>query len=216
MKQHSYAFYNGHLSQVYRRKSIIESILVQLNTAAFEGPLVAAQGSLEHHHGAINTASHECTTLSDPAINAGLSALLCTDGEELSQEQIDEIRMILEMELEGCDQELGVKDHVQYPDNVTWFNYLEYLFFPTLVPKFLAYVKFKLMMYHSVVYELEYPRQESINWKYVAEKLVATFGVLGIMIVVSQHYIYPVVVKCNEMRSLPIEARLKEFPCKLN
>ncbi|KAI5807983.1 MBOAT, membrane-bound O-acyltransferase family-domain-containing protein [Peziza echinospora] len=197
MKQHSYAFYNGHLSQVYRRKSIIENILVQLKNAAYEGPLVAAHGRLEHYHGA-DKSPQDFTTLSDPAINAGLSALLCTDGEELSQEQVEEIRTILEMELEGCDHELGVQGSVQYPENVTFFNYLEYLFFPT------------------VVYELEYPRQDSINWTYVAEKLVATFGVLGIMIVVSQHYIYPVVVKCNEMRSLPIEDRLKEFPWILN
>ena len=67
---------------------------------------------------------------------------------------------------------------------------------------------------NSVVYELEYPRQSSINWSYVAEKMVATFGVLAIMVIVSQHYILPVVIKCNNMRAWPIEDRLREFPCE--
>lgn len=66
----------------------------------------------------------------------------------------------------------------------------------------------------SVVYELEYPRQPSIDWGYVAEKMIATFGVLGIMIIVSQHYIWPVVLRTHELRQLPITDRLKEFPCK--
>lgn len=62
------------------------------------------------------------------------------------------------------------------------------------------------------VYELEYPRQDSINWHYVAEKLTAVFGVLGIMIIVSQHYMWPVVMRANEMSEWPIEERVKEIP----
>lgn len=62
------------------------------------------------------------------------------------------------------------------------------------------------------VYELAYPRQDSINWNYVAEKLMAVFGVLGIMIVVSQHYMWPVVMRANQMSDLPVGERLKEIP----
>ena len=47
----------------------------------------------------------------------------------------------------------------------------------------------------------------------MAEKLIATFGVLGIMIIVSQHFIFPVVLRSHELRKLPISERLKEFPC---
>lgn len=36
------------------------------------------------------------------------------------------------------------------------------------------------------------------------------------MIIVSQHYILPVVIQCNEMRAWPIQARLREFPWILN
>jgi sterol O-acyltransferase len=64
------------------------------------------------------------------------------------------------------------------------------------------------------VYELEYPRQESVNWFYVAEKATATFGVIGVMIVVSTAYIYPVCQSIVQMKEdgIPLEERLKEFP----
>lgn len=41
---------------------------------------------------------------------------------------------------------------------------------------------------------------------------MAMFGVLGIMIVVSQHYMWPVVMRANEMSELPARERLKEIP----
>lgn len=41
---------------------------------------------------------------------------------------------------------------------------------------------------------------------------MAVFGVFGIMIIVSQHYMWPVVMRANEMRERPIEERLKEIP----
>ncbi|KAF8471264.1 MBOAT, membrane-bound O-acyltransferase family-domain-containing protein [Kalaharituber pfeilii] len=201
MKQHSYAFFNGHLSEVQRRLKIIQNTLSQLQLAEDDGRLIASHGRLEHHHGHqtnVNLANADITTVDDPAIDAGLCTLLLHDGQELSHEQVEQLRSILEKELEGCKLELGQKENVRYPSNLTWTNYLEYLFFPT------------------VVYELEYPRQDSINWTYVAEKLIATFGVLGITIIVSQHYILPVVLKCHEIRTLPLTDRLKEFPWILN
>jgi hypothetical protein len=45
----------------------------------------------------------------------------------------------------------------------------------------------------TLVYELEYPRSEDINWYYVAEKTAAVFGVLAVMNLISQAFIYPVV-----------------------
>ena len=47
-----------------------------------------------------------------------------------------------------------------YPGNLTVTNHYEYIVLPTLV------------------YELEYPRSDTINWYYVAEKVIAVFGVL--------------------------------------
>jgi sterol O-acyltransferase len=63
-----------------------------------------------------------------------------------------------------------------YPTNLTVSNHYEYIVLPTLV------------------YELEYPRTSNINWYYVAEKAIAVFGILGIMNMVSQTFIYPVVI----------------------
>jgi sterol O-acyltransferase len=70
----------------------------------------------------------------------------------------------------------------------------------------------------TVVYELEYPRLEKISWNYVAEKAAATFGVLGVMIVVSQAFIYPVVMDTLRMKELdtPLSERLRAFPWILN
>lgn len=132
MKQHSYSFYNGHLSEVYRRSVIIENTLSELRVAEDEGKLVASHGKLEHHHQDGVTQDHpNVTTVSDPAIDAGLCGLLLKDGQELDHQQVEQLRSILEKELEQCDIELGKKENTTYPDNVAWKNYLEYLFFPT-------------------------------------------------------------------------------------
>lgn len=64
-----------------------------------------------------------------------------------------------------------------YPTNLTVANHYEYIVLPTLV------------------YELEYPRGDTINWYYVAEKAIAVFGILGTMNMVSQSFIYPVVIR---------------------
>lgn len=134
MKQHSYAFYNGHLSEVYRRLVIIEGTLSELQIAQDDGKLIASHGKLEHHHNYQDSIRKEhlgVTTVDDPAIDAGLCGLLLRDGQELGHEQIDQLRAILEKELEQCEIEQGKKENTKYPDNVAWFNYLEYLFFPT-------------------------------------------------------------------------------------
>ena len=135
MKQHSYAFYNGHLSEVHRRSAIIQKALSELQIARDDGILVASHGKLEHHHH-IQTQGKtgECpdvTTVNDLAIDTELCGLLVQDGHELTADQIEQLRSVLEKELEGCEVELGGKKNVKYPQNLTWKNYLEYLFFPT-------------------------------------------------------------------------------------
>jgi sterol O-acyltransferase len=64
------------------------------------------------------------------------------------------------------------------------------------------------------VYELEYPRSDEINWYYVAEKVASTAGVLLIMMLVSQSFIYPVVMRTVEMKAsgMPLYQRLEAFP----
>jgi sterol O-acyltransferase len=83
-----------------------------------------------------------------------------------------------------------------YPHNLRLGNFAEFICLPTLV------------------YELDYPRQESTNWWYVAEKTAATFGVLGVMMVVSQGFIYPAVARTVAMKEagMPLDERWAEFP----
>ncbi|KAJ5102886.1 hypothetical protein N7532_003415 [Penicillium argentinense] len=90
-------------------------------------------------------------------------------------------------------------DH-QYPRNLTVGNFCDFITLPTLV------------------YELEYPRTERVDWTYVAEKTAATFGTILVMIVVSQHWIYPVVMSALRMKEegLTVEQRLQEFPWVLS
>jgi sterol O-acyltransferase len=83
-----------------------------------------------------------------------------------------------------------------FPRNLTIRNHYEYIVLPTLV------------------YELEYPRSDNINWYYVAEKTAAVFGVLAVMNLISQAFIYPVVVRTIEMKDagMLLQERLEEFP----
>lgn len=132
MKQHSYAFYNGHLSQVYRRAQIIKRTLKQLEDAEDDSSLVASHGHLERRYSAASgTRPHPSELVNDPAIDAGLCGLPLKDGDELTSDQVDQLRKLLLLEQEAGDFELGRKDGVMYPQNLTWLNYFEYLFFPT-------------------------------------------------------------------------------------
>ncbi|GAA5978741.1 hypothetical protein JCM11641_006162 [Rhodosporidiobolus odoratus] len=63
---------------------------------------------------------------------------------------------------------------VRFPENVTGWNFVDYLLVPTLV------------------YELEYPRAESIRPLYILEKTLATFGTFSILVLIVEHFILPV------------------------
>ena len=120
-------------------------------------------------------------------------------GEPLELNQISSFKRIIQLEIDGLSDELKGKSSIEanhYPRNLNIRNFAEYIPLPT------------------VVYELEYPRQESVNWSYVAEKTAATFGVLCVMIVVSQAFIYPAVMTTVHMKEqgLTLQERLKEFP----
>ena len=83
-----------------------------------------------------------------------------------------------------------------YPDNLNFKNFAEFLLLPTLV------------------YELEYPRSDHIDWYYVAEKAIAVVGILSVMNLVSQTFIYPVVMRTISMKQsgMPLRQRLEAFP----
>ncbi|KAG8870642.1 hypothetical protein FRC20_011520 [Serendipita sp. 405] len=67
------------------------------------------------------------------------------------------------------------KNKTRWPANLTWANYVDYQFLPTLV------------------YEIEYPRTDRIRPLYVLEKTVATFGTFFLLYQYTEHYIMPFV-----------------------
>lgn len=113
--------------------------------------------------------------------------------------QVRSLRKLIDFEVNSITEELkGTTSVTQnhYPKNLTLKDFYGYIPLPT------------------VVYELEYPRQASINWSYVAEKTAATFGVIGVMIILSTAYIYPVVVSVFQMKEngMSLQDRCKEIP----
>lgn len=214
MKQHSYAFYNGYLSTAYKKRSELLRKLKQLeqieaaqsssstqSTASAISPDYLNRRRSIHEikqrqrslHTGSDTFSHD---LED--IDAALES-----NEPLDLEQIRVFERVVQWEIDGLTDELMGKStspERAYPRNLTFKNHYEYIVFPTLV------------------YELEYPRTESIDWRYVGEKIAATFGIIFVMIAVSQAFIYPVVMKTENMKEVgvPLAERLMELPWTLS
>ena len=119
--------------------------------------------------------------------------------EPLDVDQIRTFERIIKWEIDALTTDLKGKSTISgnvYPANLNIANHYEYIVLPTLV------------------YELEYPRSDKINWYYVAEKLVAVFGILGVMNMVGQSLIYPVVVRTIQMKDagMTMQQRLELFP----
>ncbi|KAK4159317.1 MBOAT, membrane-bound O-acyltransferase family-domain-containing protein [Cladorrhinum sp. PSN259] len=124
------------------------------------------------------------------------------EGKPLEREKAELFEKVLRWEIEALSDELRGKATTEahmYPNNLTWWNHYEYITLPT------------------VVYELEYPRSDSINWGYVAEKMTACFGIIFVMIMISQAFIYPVVMDTMRMKEegLSLAQRFQEFPWML-
>lgn len=72
-------------------------------------------------------------------------------------------------------EDLSIADQVdaQWPANLTYANYVDYLLVPTLV------------------YEQSYPRTSTIRPIYVLEKTLATFGTFFVVYAITEHVIFP-------------------------
>ncbi|KAL2071365.1 hypothetical protein VTL71DRAFT_12600 [Oculimacula yallundae] len=209
MKQHSYAFYNGHLSENYKTRQKLQRKLKQLDnieplqTPSATTPRVATLSTsyLDHRPTAsdLNQRRQYRRGSMDGESNMKEVAAAIESGERLDVDQVQTFARIIKWEIDALSEDLKGKSSSgsnSYPGNLTFANHYEYIVLPTLV------------------YELEYPRSEKINWYYVAEKVIAVFGVLTIMNLVGQSYIYPVVVRTIEMKDagMTLPERLKVFP----
>ncbi|TVY88885.1 putative sterol O-acyltransferase [Lachnellula willkommii] len=145
MKMHSYAFYNGHLSETERRLRALDNPQTASKAPAYQYP----------------TAGHMPDT---PA--AEDRAKSPEEKPDLSQ-----LREDLAIEL------TSPMGSVTYPKNLTWTNYIDYIFCPTLC------------------YELEYPRTNGIVWSELGYKIVAVFGVIFLLTITSEEFILPVMIE---------------------
>ncbi|KAK5119483.1 hypothetical protein LTR85_007583 [Meristemomyces frigidus] len=221
MKQHSYAFYNGYLSGVYRRRALLEERLRILQ--AME-PVTSppTSPSTSQYLDRTTSSGLDISGLAKKADSTSLKrrpsmghrtstnlqieksdvasvAQAIESGSAIDVDQMHTFERVIQAEIQDLTRELQGKSldgKNAYPKNLRLGNMAEFVCLPTLV------------------YELDYPRQEKINWWYVLEKTTATFGVLCVMMVISQAFIYPAVAKTVRMKEIgmPIEERWREFP----
>ncbi|KAL8390126.1 hypothetical protein RB595_009304 [Gaeumannomyces hyphopodioides] len=227
MKQHSYAFYNGHLSTAYKNRA---DLILRLERLAKTAP-ARSPSSTQPSATAVST-SHLAHPPSVRNLIERRSSLtprpsdVATDGpstaedkrgegdidriaeaiknkEPMDADQVGVFEKVLRWEVDALTEELKGKATASeraYPNNLTLWNQCEYNLLPTLV------------------YELEYPRSHSVSWAYVAEKIAATVGIIFVMIMISQSSIYPVVMKTIEMKEMgvPLPERFRFFPWMLS
>lgn len=234
MKQHSYAFYNGHLSTVYKKRKYLLSKLKKLeHVAPINSPSTTSPSastiSVSHLDNPPSAAEmkgrrHSVThTRGSETTDVDRISHAIESGEPLDADQVRVFERIIKWEIDGLTDELrGKATSVAraYPNNLTLANHYEYIVLPT------------------VVYELEYPRSGSIDWYYVAEKTAATFGIILVMIMVSQAFICwstpapttfrhrpklttltdPVVMQTVAMKEtgMPLAERFRYFPWMLS
>lgn len=144
MKMHSYAFYNGHLSETERR------------LWSLDNPEKGNHSPAEIYPRSPIRAEEEDTDIE------------VTDQPDGDKESISKLRSDLATELTSP---LG---HVTYPQNLTWWNYFDFILCPTLC------------------YELEYPRTKDRSWTEVFVKTLAIFGCIFLLTLTSEEFIVPV------------------------
>lgn len=180
MKQHSYAFYNGYLSGVYKRRALLERKLRQLEAIepiqspwSLSGESRSKVSSTGLEIQPSNTAARRfspifrsSTNLDAEQSEVAAAASALASNQPITADQMTTLSNVIKHEIDDLSRELRGKSESgsnAYPSNLTLANMADWSVLPTLV------------------YELEYPRQEAINWAYVAEKTAATFGVLCVM-----------------------------------
>ncbi|KAK6865053.1 MBOAT family protein [Apiospora arundinis] len=208
MKQHSYAFYNGHLSTLYEKRDMLSRKLKQLelidpvNSPSQTKPPVS-ELSIDHlaNQPSASVYKERRQSIHQGSITDGIEQISDTidSGKPLDMDQLQLFERMIKWEMDALTDELKGKatDPARsYPNNLTLANHYEWIVLPTLV------------------YELEYPRSESINWYYVAEKATAMFGLIFVMIMVSQAYMYPIIMFTIKMKDegWSTSRRLQEFP----
>lgn len=154
MKIHSYAFYNGHLSETEKRLQELDNPSTASRDPAYLYP------TPENPDGAV-------VGLTRPK-HSGEGK----DQEEKDKAQEDE--EIAQLREDLARELTSPMGNTAYPKNLTWSNYIDFLFCPTLC------------------YEIEYPRTERIDWQNLISKIVAVFGCIFLLTIISEEFILPI------------------------
>ncbi|KAK4087929.1 hypothetical protein Purlil1_7687 [Purpureocillium lilacinum] len=156
MKQHSYAFYNGHLSTVYRQRLYLLAKLKQLervhpspdecstapaastiDTTRLDAPPSAAERR------------HSLAQLPNTERDIDRISSAIASRQPLDDEQIRLFERVVKWEVDALADELRgtARDASKaYPSNLTFLSHYKWIPLPT------------------VVYEIEYPQTDSIDW----------------------------------------------------
>ena len=172
MKMHSYAFYNGHLSETERRLRALDDPGTASRAPAYLYP------SAENPGGALASPTTREGRRGGARKRSGSN--VSTGGSEKQQQPYDsdedEVAQLREHLARELTSPMG---NIAYPRNLTWANYADYLLCPTLC------------------YELEYPRTPSVDWQSLISKVVAVFGCIFILTITSEEFILPVLVESS-------------------
>ncbi|KAJ0108062.1 hypothetical protein J7T55_007181 [Diaporthe amygdali] len=155
MKMHSYGFYNGHLSETEKRLHDLDNPKTASREPAYLYP----------------TAENPGGSVSSPIQSKHPEH---TDSQE-DEEEVAQLREDLAREL------TSPMGNVTYPANLTWSNYVDFLFCPTLC------------------YEIEYPRFERIDWKNLFAKITAVFGCIFLLTIISEEFILPTLQESSKL-----------------
>ena len=139
--------------------------------------------SYAFYNGHLSTTEHRLSALDTPesastaaAVRYPSSSVLVNDTDTVAdkkkhddeKEALSQLREDLAVELTSP---LG---QVTYPQNLTGWNYVDYVMCPTLC------------------YELEYPRTEKTQWLELFYKTLAVFGCIFLLTITSEEFIVPV------------------------
>ena len=139
--------------------------------------------SYAFYNGHLSTTEHRLSALDNPenastaaAVRYPSSSALLADADRVAdkkkhddeKEALGQLREDLAVELTSP---LG---QVTYPQNLTGWNYIDYVLCPTLC------------------YELEYPRTEKTQWMELFYKTLAVFGCIFLLTITSEEFIVPV------------------------
>lgn len=163
MKMHSYAFYNGHLSETEKRLKALDNPSTASHAPAYLYPTPENPGG-----------THVSPTRSkfpEEISNDEKQPLQHNNGGRNSEDEEEEVAQLREDLARELTSPMG---NVTYPSNLTWTNYIDFLFCPTLC------------------YEIEYPRTSKIDWQNLLSKIVAVFGCIFLLTIISEEFILPI------------------------